>query len=467
MREVQAPLPSYETLRPLKPPAATVRAPGSFPVYPGLTDYLVSVDKHPDPGRVVPHVLATCATYSYAGHGLRGDAQTVQMIMERMGLERNRCRLFEQRIDALFVASAAYLVQSEDRRVAILCYRGTQPEDIISVLTDVDVVPERLSLDIGGTEHCVHAGFYRNMRVTRHLVVEALNRAVEGRSIYPEDGDEAGNRLEKLYVTGHSLGGAMAALMAIVLVSEPAYRHITDKLEAVYTFGQPLIGDPDFAADCERAVDARGRHVLRDRLLRYVYAGDVVPHLPPRPVGRYAPFGREIRYEKALSPVGAALSQVGEALDAVASLPGDAVEALGRLVEQDRGPRAAYDGVPAFAADGLRAEPVPRPAPTGTVATAAYLPRQALRLLGTAARWATSPLTAPQEEWHERTGAARSGSVQNIYGFALVAPVAFLAVRLHLTRALPFKYSFDDHMPTHYVSRLAPSGVLSEFGDVR
>ncbi|MEV0598418.1 lipase family protein [Streptomyces sp. NPDC050315] len=439
-------------LRPLKPPDATLRTPGSFPVYPGLTDYLLSVTKHPDPSGIVPHVMATCSAYSYAGPMPHADPRTVQMIMERMGLQRNRCQAFEQRVDALFVASTAYLVQSEDRRVAILCYRGTQPEDVISYLADADVSPERLSIDLDGTEHYVHAGFYRNMRVTRHLVIEALDRAVKGQSILPEDGDDAGEKLQKLYITGHSLGGAMAALMAVVLVKEPVYRHIADKLEAVYTFGQPLIGDPGFAHACEQAVDNRGIHVLRDRVLRYVYFRDAVPHLPPRPVGRYAPFGREFRYEKAMSPVNTAFSRLSDAVDELASLPGDILETLGELLQGPR-PDPAVPAYESIGRDVLR--------------VGCCLPKQALRWMGAAARWATSVPPQRHEGWHERTGAARSGSMQNLSGFTLVAPLAFVAVKLNLTRTLPFKYSFDDHMPTHYISRLAPSGVLSEFGDVR
>ncbi|MCX5062665.1 MULTISPECIES: hypothetical protein [unclassified Streptomyces] len=46
-------------------------------------------------------------------------------------------------------------------------------------------------------------------------------------------------------------------------------------------------------------------------------------------------------------------------------------------------------------------------------------------------------------------------------GLAVVAPLAFLTTRLALTRTIPFKYSFDDHGPGHYVNALAPPGVLS------
>ncbi|MEU6373136.1 hypothetical protein [Streptomyces sp. NPDC046909] len=289
MRDSHVKGPGFAALRPCKQETD----PSSFPVYPDLVDRLVANKEQPDPDGVIPHVMAVCSAYSYAGFQYRGDPGTLAVMMARLGLDENDIRLFEQRVDALYIASAAYLVQDKDRRIAILCYRGTQPEDIISILTDADVRPETLAVELEGRRHEVHAGFYRNVRATRHHVVEALERAVRGESVAPDEPGTKGDGLEALYITGHSLGGAMAAIMAMILVHEPRYRHITERLKGVYTFGQPMIGGPDLARACEEAPGPHDTHVLRDRLLRYIFDRDVVPALPPRPVGPYAPFGRE------------------------------------------------------------------------------------------------------------------------------------------------------------------------------
>ncbi|MFE1803206.1 lipase family protein [Streptomyces sp. NPDC059517] len=422
--------PSFAELRPLK----TAPDQPGFPVHPDLVERLTQDKDHPDPDGVVPHTMATCAAYAYAGFAQRADPDTVAMIMTRLGLEENDCQVFEQRVDAMYIASAAYLIQDRDRRIAVLCYRGTQPEDVISILTDADVRPEMLDVELDGRRHEVHAGFYRNVRATRYLVVEALDRALRGESVVPGGTGTRGHGLEALYITGHSLGGAMAALMGVMLTMEPRYRRIADKLRAVYTFGQPMVGGPDFARACEEATGPYGSRPLRERMLRYIFDRDVVPALPPRPVGPYAPFGREFHYRRSRGPMDTALAFAADsALEAV-TLPGELLRTL-------------------------ISNPLHRPAARMgelTVRTAESL-RRSVRPL----------LRVRHEGWQESgEPGLHYPQMDSLAGLAVVAPLAFLATRLALTRTIPFKYSFDDHGPGHYVNSLAPPGVLSEFGDV-
>ncbi|WP_369417948.1 lipase family protein [Cohnella mopanensis] len=79
-----------------------------------------------------------------------------------------------------------------------------------------------------------------------------------------------------LYVTGHSLGGALATLCALdVAVNSPFTFPI------VYTFGSPRVGDPKFT-------NAYGETV--DESFRVQNRYDVVTHLPPK---TYKPPRRE------------------------------------------------------------------------------------------------------------------------------------------------------------------------------
>jgi hypothetical protein len=270
------------------------------PVYSDLVTRLASTRLVPDAD--IAFVLAVCSSYAYGG------AHTVAAIMDRLGLTRNRCRMVSEYVDALFLTSTAYLIQSGDGRVAILCYRGTPPTSLITWVTDFQVEPVKVQVPApaGAGSGEVHGGFYRNVRSTRFKIVELLEHAIAGRSILDpaeNPGDKPPTQgLEALYVTGHSLGGASAALFAALLVTEPGsyggiepgtYAAIRDRLRAVYTYGSPMIGDPHFAKACDRD------RLLGERVIRYVYANDVVPQVPPRASGRFEHFGREWRYTPA------------------------------------------------------------------------------------------------------------------------------------------------------------------------
>ena len=104
------------------------------PVYPDLVQRLVTTTAVPDDD--IRFVLAVCSAYAY------GDADTVATMMDRLGLTRNRCRMISEYVDALFLTSAAYLIQSHDGRVSILCYRGTPPTSLITVSAADGAVPE-------------------------------------------------------------------------------------------------------------------------------------------------------------------------------------------------------------------------------------------------------------------------------------------------------------------------------------
>jgi Lipase (class 3) len=289
--------PDYRIMRPFKEKGAHPH----FPVYPRLPDDLVDAKTHPNP--TVAHVLAACAGYAYTEVDRTGRQRQnmVSTVMARMGLAENRCRVVAEYVDAMFIRSTAFIVQSMDGRVVIVAYRGTEPTNLISWLTDVEVHakdPAKIVLaggSGGSSSFDVHAGFYRNVRATRYEVLNTLKLALAGRSILGDDEEPVGTRpgLEALYLTGHSLGGAMAAILGLMLMTDPDYRDtIGRRLRAVYTFGQPMIGPSSLGAAYDR-IPAEHRVPV----LRYIYRNDPVPRVPPRQTGSFAHFGNEYRYD--------------------------------------------------------------------------------------------------------------------------------------------------------------------------
>jgi len=276
--------PSYEELRPFKAPRTD-----TFPVYDDLPKLLVARREHPDDD--IAFVMAVCASYAY------GDASTLATMMTRLGLEQNRCLMASVYVDALFLTSVAYVIQSRDGRVVIVCYRGTPPTSAITWLTDFQVEPVTVEIEFPeGVEapgpYRVHGGFYRNVRSTRYQVMGTLKRAIDGYSVQP-GGDKLEHGLEALYLTGHSLGAASAELLATMLVTDPDYAEIRSRLRAVYTYGAPMIGNPNFARACS------GYDFLRRNVIRYVYEDDIVPQVPPTECGHFEHFGNELQFTAA------------------------------------------------------------------------------------------------------------------------------------------------------------------------
>jgi hypothetical protein len=251
-----------------------------FPIYRDAVEELLrshsteTLDRDP----AVAHILGVLCGYSYA------DTATMAMMASRLGFGESVCVRVAQTVDAMLIFSTAYLLQSRCGRVAILCYRGTEPANLGNWFGDADVGSE--TIELGGERLMVHAGFYRNVRATRWPVLELLHAAARGQSLADVSARTA-HPLEALYIAGHSLGGAMAVLFALGLAGQEEHRIVEQKLRAVYTFGQPLVAG---AAPPEIAATA-GR-----KLFRHILGRDIIPSLPPSVWGSLQHIGHEFHY---------------------------------------------------------------------------------------------------------------------------------------------------------------------------
>ena len=130
-----------------------------------------------------------------------------------------------------------------DKDLIISC-RGTQPGEMNDIMADLEVFK---SDSVTGTK--IHQGFKEE--------VDKIYGLVEARVKLHED--------RKIWVTGHSLGGAMATILAQRL--EFAGGHDVDTL---YTYGSPRAGGPKFRAWCDKHLNHQ----------RFVNNNDVVPCVP-------------------------------------------------------------------------------------------------------------------------------------------------------------------------------------------
>jgi pimeloyl-ACP methyl ester carboxylesterase len=299
--------------------------------FPGdVEDYLVALDGTMHNGRAT-QLLCAASMWAYS------DLKTFASLMCHRGLYGEFVSINVTNHPA-FVDTTAFLFLSYTKTLALLAFRGTEPLNLVNWLADANttLVPQ----EEGG----IHSGFLaasivlmpvlerlllawsdptkpRNLRdglvmlsedacFPNELIMGPLNRwqksereiragnltklaGVDDRAVLPpvtltEEAME--DRREKeanppkpaLYICGHSLGGAMAAMAAAMLL-DPRFKPIRARLRSVYTFGAPMFTDEVYADTLHRT--------LGDRVFRHRFGKDVVPLLPGTRLGSFKHFG--------------------------------------------------------------------------------------------------------------------------------------------------------------------------------
>jgi triacylglycerol lipase len=132
----------------------------------------------------------------------------------------------------------------------VIAFRGTN--DVRDWLADADVLRVKR---IGCK---VHRGFDHGERLLHYRLTNELPQC------------------SRYWITGHSLGGALATLYAVRLADAGL------NVAGLYTFGSPRVGCRCFAQHAD--------YVLSDRHFRVVHGNDIVPRVP-RPI-RYRHCGQ-------------------------------------------------------------------------------------------------------------------------------------------------------------------------------
>ncbi|KAL6897753.1 hypothetical protein ACP4OV_006712 [Aristida adscensionis] len=171
--------------------------------------------------------------------------------------------------------------RAADASVVVVSFRGTEPFNMRDWSTDVNLS----WLGMGAMGH-VHIGFLKALGLQEEDGKDAARAfpraapnaaAAAGKPVaYYKLREVLREQLKKhpnanVVVTGHSLGGALAAIFPALLAFH-GEADILDRLLAVNTYGQPRVGDAAFAAFVRASVPVEP--------LRVVYRYDVVPRVP-------------------------------------------------------------------------------------------------------------------------------------------------------------------------------------------
>ena len=166
--------------------------------------------------------------------------------------------------------------KNADPDIIVVAFRGTEAFDADAWCTDFDISWYEFP-GIGK----IHGGFMKALGllmdggwppefkqgaggqpIAYYTIREKLKQLLEQ------------NEKTKFILTGHSMGGAIAALFPAVLAMHEETR-LLDRLEGVYTFGQPRVGDGEFKRFMESQMQKHGF-----KYVRFVYCNDVIPRLP-------------------------------------------------------------------------------------------------------------------------------------------------------------------------------------------
>lgn len=105
----------------------------------------------------------------------------------------------------------------------VIACRGTQPTEYNDIKADLNAWPI-----ISETVSRVHAGFKAEVDELWPMILEDISRPV--------------NKPKNLWFTGHSLGAAMATIMA-----SRCHKHLeVNPVEELYTYGSPRVGWPTY-----------------------------------------------------------------------------------------------------------------------------------------------------------------------------------------------------------------------------
>lgn len=190
-------------------------------------------------------------------------------------------------VDARFLVAKKHTDDGQD--IYVLAIVGTENAKDMKINLKTDKVyfagstleefeANAQKADIPSAEPKVHRGYHQFVQAG--LMAKALDSKGESKLLCEL---LLADKNRKIYLTGHSLGGAAATLAGARLISMGV---MPEQIEVI-TFGAPAVGNAVFAAQFAGTLN----------LTRVVIAGDPVTGVLQTLVGGYKQFGREVLWD--------------------------------------------------------------------------------------------------------------------------------------------------------------------------
>ena len=190
-----------------------------------------------------------------------------------------------------------------DEAFLIISFRG--PNNHQNILTDIELTQSSTFIDRAGKANDTflfgkqHSGITKAYLSLRSTLLEAIKK-IPDTYFSPQDNKKdiiRNKKKRKVFITGHSLGGALATLFAVDMGIQnnrdnPMFFNIAEEstvsesicstiapsysssmpFDSVYVFGSPRVGNPAFANCSSR--------LLQNKFFRVNYGSDAVSRVP-------------------------------------------------------------------------------------------------------------------------------------------------------------------------------------------
>lgn len=153
----------------------------------------------------------------------------------------------------------------EDKKTDTQAFVGTSGSDIFVVWrgteSPTDFLKDASVIKVKAFQDCkVHSGFYSCIQATKDKLFKGLDAAVKAIG--------GAQEVSNIYVSGHSLGGALATLSAVLIAQQ--YPQLTERLKVI-TAGSPRVGDRNFKNLFNKTIFSS---------IRIVHDNDIVARVP-------------------------------------------------------------------------------------------------------------------------------------------------------------------------------------------